>query len=584
MDDSSGNLIGAGLVLGAGALTVGSLFAYKTAENMGMNGWIGPAGLAVMAGTVPCLAYASKVSRTQRERRAVERAQVEWEQFREQFPYEVHYAVDLLSDDFAACTMWTNPQIGIGLPARPGFSGSWPVPVWGHDPGHAPDPGMRISPVGLRVRLKMPQGFSADHIRNRLNNLASSLHVPKVQVVAAPGDHIVTIELRINNPLSATVKFPGPEPSPVPLKSLRVAMREDGEFYRLRLWNNHLFMAGVTGSGKSGVLWSIIGALAPDIKAGRVELHVIDLKRGGEMAAGYRLYSSWAYLVADAIAVLEKLLRIMRARLDERREHAMRTGEPIRNHEATVGDPHHVLLIDEIIALVELVGDVKGQFDVPQIDGTFKQETIRVDKYIGRLLMELLSQSRAVGFSLIAATQNAAKAIFDLLRDMFSETIGLRQSSAQQVQMTFGTGAAERGIDATAITVDEAGTAYIDSPETGGMAQRIRFFRVEDEDIRHLVQIFGRPADAPALPAPTETPSVSPAESAAADEGGNVVAFTPLVEQAQAAGDGVSRCLYCGRELTPTPGGGRPPKFCQRTDHRQQYHRLKKRMEQQKTS
>jgi hypothetical protein len=272
----------------------------------------------------------------------------------------------------------------------------------------------------------------------------------------------------------------------------------------------------------------------------------------------------------------------MRERLDMRREHAMRTGEPIRNHEPEVGDPHHVLLIDEIIALVELVGDIKGEFDVQQIDGTFRRETIRVDKYIGRLLMELLSQSRAVGFTLIAATQNAAKAIFDLLKDLFPVTIGLRQASAQQVQMVYGTGAAERGIDATAITVDEAGTGFIDSPEAGGQAMRVRFYRVEDHDITWLVRVFGRPADAlpPPMPATANAANTANAPAnAPTATAENVVALRreeqPLIDQAPGPG----RCRFCGREIVQTPGG-RLALYCPGTDHRQQYHRLAKRLAQ----
>jgi hypothetical protein len=573
----NGELIAAGAVGGGMVMVFGGMVAYFTAENLGAPGWTGPASLVATAGSVGGVVVAAKVSSNRRQRRAIEQAHARWLEFRSQFPEEVHYALDVLADDMQALTMWTNPQIGIGFPPNPHnlFPGTWPRLLPGQDPGHPADPGIRRSPVGARVRLELPQGFSADHVRARLENLASSLHVPRVQVARAVGN-VVAIELRVRNPLMATVRFPGPEPSPVPLKALRVAMREDGEFYRMRLWNNHLFLAGVTGSGKSGVLWSIIGAIAPDIATGRVQLHVIDLKRGGEMAAGARLFESWAYLVSDAIAVLEKLLRIMRARLDERREHAMRTGEPIRNHEATPGDPHHVLLIDEFIALVELVGDIKGKFEVPQIDGTFEEDTIRVDKYIGRLLMELLSQSRAVGFTLIAATQNAAKALFDVLKDLFSVTVGLRQASAQQVQMVHGTGATERGIEAAAITVDEAGVGFIDAPEAGGQAMRVRFFRVEDEDIKHLVEIFGRPADA-LLPRPAESAAAAASQTETAT---NVVelrpeeASAPLLDQAPGPG----HCRFCGREIQQTRGG-RPALYCPGTDHRQQYHRLKAQLE-----
>lgn len=554
-----------------------------------MPGWIGPAGLLAMAGTGVGGIIAYKVARNRAERRAIERAHEEWLDSLKWIPTETHYAVWILSEPWQALMMWTNPQVAIGRPPTPNFEGECPRLLAGQDPGHDPDPGYRESPNGTLLRLELPSGPSADNVRHRLANIAASLHVPQAQVTAVHGN-VFRLELRVRNSLAAVVPLQAPENSHradtgelvagVPLKAVRVGFREDGDWYRLQIWNTHLFLAGLTGSGKSGVLWSIIAALAPDIQSGRVQLHMIDLKRGTEMAAGYRLYASWAYTVTDAIALLEKMIRILDERATPRREHAMRTGEPLRNHEPTVDDPHHVLGIDEIIALIKLVGDRKGTFNVPQLDGTWKEETIRVDKYVGILLLELLSQARSFGITVIVSTQNAAKDIFDLLRDMFPIMIGLRQASEQQVQMVYGAGARERGIEATAITVDQAGTAFIDSPEAGGPAMRVRFFRVTNEDIIRLVAIFGRPQDAPMLPALTQ-----PKPAAAKDKAGNVVELHPEDDDEDeqpltaAERDGTAnRCRFCGAEIPVLPGGGRPAKFCRGTDHRQQYHRTKRRM------
>lgn len=578
------SLIVPGIIGGAGVLTFGSMVAYFTVENMGYPGWTGPASIFAGLGTVGGLVIATKVGNNRRERREIERSYARWCEFRDSFPPEVHYALDVLGHDVAARAMWTHPQIGIGLPENPNvlFPGTWPRLLPGQDPGHPHDWGVRQSPVGARIRLELPQGYSADHVRHRLANLASSLKVPKVQVVAARGN-VVSIELRVRNPLASSMRLQAPDASPVPLEAARVGVQEDGNPYRLMIRGNHLFIAGLTGAGKSGLLWSIVAAIAPDIKAGRVELHMIDLKLGTEMASGYRLYASWAYEVVEGLAVLEKMVHILRNRAHPRREHSMRTGEPMRKHEPSPGDPHHVLMIDEILALLKLPGDRKIRANVPQLDGTFAEEEVRVGKYAGLLLLELLSQARSFGITVIVATQNAAKELFDLLRDMFPTMIGLRLASEEQQRMVFGTGAAERGIEATEIRVDEAGTVYIDSPEAGGQAIRARAFHVTDLDIMKLVEIFGRPADAPALPklAVLEPANgKAPAESGTNSAGGtNVVELSgprpdlPLAEQ-----DTPGRCLFCGREIQQTPGGRRA-KFCPGTDHRQQYHRLKARLE-----
>ncbi|MBF6358445.1 hypothetical protein IU449_28520 [Nocardia higoensis] len=571
----SADLVLVSLAAGGGVMAFGGLVAYKTMENMGYPGWTGPGGLVALTGTGVGLFVAEKVNGKRAQRRAAERAWREWREFRDTFPPEVHYALDLLANPLAASLMWTHPQVAIGLPPNPAqwFPGTWPQLLPGQDAGHAPDQGIRLSPVGARIRLALPEGYSADHVRNRLPVIASSLHVPRVQVVMAQG-HVVVIELRVRNPLARTIRLPRPEPSPVPLKALKVGMQEDGNYYRMRIWSNHLFLAGLTGSGKSGVLWAIIAALAPDIKAGRVELYVIDLKFGSEMAAGDRLFAQFVWEVLDAISVLELLVHRMMGRATPRREPAMRTGQPIRDFEPRPGDPQIVLMIDEILDLLKISADFKITRPLIQLDGSVKEETLTVGKYVLRLLLSLLSRARSFGITIIVATQNAAKDLFDLLRDMFPTMVGLRQASDQQQTMVFGFGAKERGVAATDIGTDEQGTVYIDSPEAGGMAIRARFFRVEDSHITALVNEFGRPADAPrpVLPAP---PSVekAPAKS-------NVVELRPDTETAlvdQLPDEEPGRCRFCGDPLTQTKGGRRAL-YCN-DNHRQQYHRLKAQLE-----
>ncbi|MEU4183601.1 FtsK/SpoIIIE domain-containing protein [Nocardia sp. NPDC050712] len=582
------NGIGAAIVVGTGTLTFGSMVAYTTAENLGYSGWSGPGALVVAMSSGAGLVVAHKVSLRRRTRREIERAYQRWLDELAKVPAEVHYAVETLADPMRARDMWTNPRIAIGLPPNAMFSGTWPQLVEGQDPGHHPDPGFRHTPVGARVRVRLPQGPSADELRSRLPNLAVALNVQRVQIMAVHGN-VVSLELRIRNPLLESVPLRAPEPSPVPLKALLVGVREDGGDYRLRIWSNHLFLAGLTGSGKSGVLWSIIAALAPDIKAGRVELHVIDLKFGTEMSAGYRLFASFSWEVLAALDTLEMLCAKMAALANPRRETSMREGTPIREFDPSPGNPQQVLMIDEILDLLKISGEFTIKRRLPQIDGTLGEqpEKITVAKYAGRLLLSLLSRARSFGITVIVSTQNAAKEIFELLRDMFPTMVGLRLASEQQVQMVFGVGAAERGIFAKDISPDEPGVVFVDSPEEGGQAMRARHFRVSNEDIIHLVRIFGRPAESmPPLPVFSDAAAIAPAA-------GNVYALRPaepLVvdaderpqeeEQplAEQVGAKTHKCRFCGREIQQR-AGGRPALYCPGTDHRQQYHRLKKRLE-----
>ncbi|NKY60991.1 FtsK/SpoIIIE domain-containing protein [Nocardia flavorosea] len=577
---SGGALVVAGVV-SVPVVTFGGMVSYFTLENMGVNGWTGPAGLVGAAGTVAGLIVWSKVARNRAERRAIEQAYAARLRWLSQFPERTQYAIDILTDPFQAALMWTHPRVGIGIAPNPntGFPGTFPTLVPGQDPGHHPDNGIRESHLGARVRLLLPPGPSANDVRLRLDNIAASLRVPKVRLVAADGE-VVSLELEVRNPLRTSVRLEAPDASPVNLKAVRVGMRDDGQHHHMAVWSTHIFLAGLTGSGKSGVLWSLIAGVAPDVKAGRVELHVIDLKFGAEMGAGDRLFAAFAWQVPQAIAILENLVRKMEARANPVREHAMRTGEAAREFVPEPGNPQILLIIDEILDLLKISGDLKIKPNI-SFEGMEAKETT-VAKYAARLLLSLLSRARAFGITVLVATQNAAKEVFELLRDMFPMMVGLRQASQQQELMVFGPGASERGVAATDIKSDEQGIAYIDSPEEGGMAIRARFYRVTNEDIKQLVRIFGRPADAPrpvlpslGLPEDEEQKKTNVVELRRDDQEQGQQQTPPAEAEEHKPG----RCRFCGSEIQQTPGG-RPALYCPGTDHRARYNRLKRKLAQ----
>ena len=615
MGDSS--LIGLGLIAGTGVLTFGSMIAYKSAENMGMNGWTGPAGLVVMGGGVAGTLIAAKVGRTRAERRAIERQREEWAEFTRWFHPRLATALFRMHDPFAAMLCWTGEQVRLGRPQNlaTGDPGEWPHPfpfwrdedlppgvqlvnegLWLQTPDGLvlPNYGIVPTPAGARVQLQMPDGgWSEREFAARLPNIAANLDVPQVQIVASDGARLV-LDLRVVNPLAAVVRYPGPEPAATVeqliamLDGARVGMLDDGGTHRIRVRGNHLLFSGLTGSGKSGAVQSLLCGLAPLIPAGILEIHMVDLKRM-EMAAGARLYETWSKTPAEALVAIQRVVNVLGERRDTYAAHAEATGEPVRKHYPKPGDPHLMLVIEEAMALLKIPGKQQITVTLPVRgdDGVVRDTVVkgRIIELATDMLIELLTQARAVGITVVLTTQNAAKEVMELLRDLVSLVIGLRQAGPQQEQMTFGHGARERGVRAVEITAEEVGTAFM-LCETGGPAQRARFFEVKDIDITQTVRLFGRPPGVPSrtelLAAQSATPALTtsagnvekvPATPAAKND--NVVAFAPHAEQAD---DGVPRCLYCGDPIELLPGGGRPPKFCRNSDHRQLYHRKRRRM------
>ncbi len=66
---------------------------------------------------------------------------------------------------------------------------------------------------------------------------------------------------------------------------LRLGRTEDGRPWRLPLGLSTL-VAGSSGSGKASLIWGLMFALGPAIKAGLVQVHGIDLKGGMEFVHG----------------------------------------------------------------------------------------------------------------------------------------------------------------------------------------------------------------------------------------------------------------------------------------------------------
>ena len=78
---------------------------------------------------------------------------------------------------------------------------------------------------------------------------------------------------------------------------------------------HHILVAGATGSGKGSVVWSLIAALAPAIRAGSVRVCVVDPKGGMEFGRGAELFTGFAYDNSEhTLALLHAVVTVMQKR------------------------------------------------------------------------------------------------------------------------------------------------------------------------------------------------------------------------------------------------------------------------------
>ena len=179
-----------------------------------------------------------------------------------------------------------------------------------------------------------------------------------------------------------------------------VGATEAGRWWPLPVLGHHILIAGATGSGKGSVVWSLIAALAPAVRAGSVQLCVIDPKGGMEFGRG-----------ADVVRRVR--LRQRRRRhsgccarsLTVMQQRAARLRGRTRLHAPTVAEPLIVLIVDELASLTAYISDRKIRTEVEQLLGL------------------LLSQGRAVGVSVVAAVQDPSKEVLPI-RQLFTVRVG----------------------------------------------------------------------------------------------------------------------------------------------------------------
>jgi S-DNA-T family DNA segregation ATPase FtsK/SpoIIIE len=163
-----------------------------------------------------------------------------------------------------------------------------------------------------------------------------------------------------------------------------------------------------------------------------------------------------------------------------------------RLHTPTVGDPLHVLVIDELAALTAYA------------DLSIRREA-------DRLLSEILTQGRALGVVVVACVQDPRKDVVSM-RGLFTQTVALRLRSSEETAMVLGDGMTHVA-PAHRISPAHPGTGWV--VEDTGAADRVRADYWPDPLIRDLatryateVHVDLTPPDPPAEAAADDTSSI----------------------------------------------------------------------------
>jgi DNA segregation ATPase FtsK/SpoIIIE, S-DNA-T family len=297
--------------------------------------------------------------------------------------------------------------------------------------------------------------------------------------VVEDGPGRVRVLFYARDPLTRIIAAITPDAVPN-FAELLVGLAEDGTSYLLTLIGRHVLVAGASGAGKGSVLWSLIRALAPAVAAGTVRLRGVDPKGGMELYPGRALFTHYADTdLAAMVALLEAAVEDMNARKRRLKDAGLRVFVP------SVADPLEVVVVDELAFLT-----------------AYAPKDIKLR--VATALQLLLSQGRAVGFSVLAALQDPRKDVLPF-RDLFTYRIALRLAEDSHVDMVLGDGALDRGATCHLIPASLPGVGFV-HVEGAHEPVRVRFTYLTDADITAMATTW--PAPGNRGPGPGPLPSV----------------------------------------------------------------------------
>jgi DNA segregation ATPase FtsK/SpoIIIE, S-DNA-T family len=320
---------------------------------------------------------------------------------------------------------------------------------------------VRVRSTGWRDSLlvALRHGQGPAHVEAVTEALAHACRARDARVrLDRPGR--VWIDLLVRDPLAAVMPaLPVPtDAAAVDLAAVPIGRAEDGSPWCLPLLGAHVLVAGATGSGKGSVVWSVLRALLPGIRAGSVQVWAVDPKGGMELGPGRSLFARYEDTSPEAmVELLEDAVAVLQRRARRLKEQAVRRLVP------STAEPFVLVVVDELAALTAYQADRKLK--------------ARADTAI----QLLTSQGRAPGVCLLAALQDPAKEVLPY-RNLFPVRVALRLDEPGQADMVLGAQARERGARCDQIPPSLPGVGYV---KVDGVREpvRVRAGWVTDADI-----------------------------------------------------------------------------------------------------
>lgn len=320
---------------------------------------------------------------------------------------------------------------------------------------------------GERVLISLPMGVGPEDVQAQSARLASAFKSVQCRVREdKPGR--LWLEFSDGRALRESIPCPA-FPERTDLTAVRLGNREDGSPWTIEVQHpehgyRHLFVAGTTGAGKSGLFWQAFREFGQAIQEGWLELRVADPKQGAEFGRGQALFAQYADMEED-------IAKMLRGAVETMREYGtFMKSQGQAQHVPTVARPVIGVIVDEVVSLLKDCEDKK------------------LAAQMERDMRILARQGRVMGVFIWAATQDPREEAFPL-RSYFPTALGLRMRAANHPDMVFGRGARDAGATCDKIRMDMPGTGF-EIQDDGVML--VRAFYVSPQDRAELLERFGR--------------------------------------------------------------------------------------------
>jgi len=286
-------------------------------------------------------------------------------------------------------------------------------------------------------------------------------------VVSAPADW-VTVQRQTDSvvrivwrrvapvdPLAESIPFQVGLASADPIAPVLVGRTDAGSEYRLNVFDRQTLILGASGAGKGSWLWATVLSLTPHIKAGTVEVSIVDLKGGVEASAALPMFARVAKTFEEAAETVAAL----RVEVDRRLGHMVSVGS--RKHVPSQEEPARLLIFDEFASLVYSAPSSK------------EKAAVEAD------IKSITSRGRAAAIVIQAYAQDP-RADSLLARPLFTNVVALRFRTADDTKLAIGPAAYDAGAKCELIRQSTPGVGYV-MDEESGTVQRVRAFWVSDE-------------------------------------------------------------------------------------------------------